>query len=286
MSVDVSPDGQTLVFDLLGDLYTLPIAGGKATRITSDQGFDAMPVFSPDGKRIAFVSDRSGASNLWVADADGTHLRQLSHTEGFGYDYVSPSWSPDGHSVLVSHNNGPANTGLTLRGFTGYDLYLFDTNGGAPQRITGVAGRGTPPPTGGRGGGATSYLGARFAESSLVWYSSAQNPGIFTLDLKTGQSIRRSNQRQLAFRPIPSPDGKWLVYATRRNDVTALRLRDLESGDERWLVLNAQHDQMGTKTSRDLMPGMTFTPDSKALIASIGGKFWRLASSSAGRLPG
>src|SRR4051794_22383251 len=105
MSVDVAPDGRTLVFDLLGDLYTLPITGGSATRITSGQAFDAMPRFSPDGKHIAFVSDRSGALNLWVADADGTHPRQLSRTEGFGYDYLSPTWTPDGKAVVVSHNN-------------------------------------------------------------------------------------------------------------------------------------------------------------------------------------
>src|SRR5499425_1658451 len=77
MSVDVSPDGRTLVFDLLGDLYTVPITGGSATRITSGQAFDAMPSFSPDGRQVAFVSDRSGAPNLWVANADGTQPRQL-----------------------------------------------------------------------------------------------------------------------------------------------------------------------------------------------------------------
>src|SRR4026207_472644 len=71
MSVDVSPDGRTLVFDLLGDLYTLPIAGGQAKRITSRQALDAMPAFSPDGNQIAFVSDRNGSPNLWVANADG-----------------------------------------------------------------------------------------------------------------------------------------------------------------------------------------------------------------------
>ena len=129
MSVDASPDGRTLVFDLLGDLYTLPIGGGSATRITSGQAFDAMPRYSPDGRHIAFVSDRSGASNLWVTDADGTHLRQLSRTEGFGYDYVSPTWTPDGKAVVVSHNNGPAATGLTLRGFTPFELYVYPIAG-------------------------------------------------------------------------------------------------------------------------------------------------------------
>ncbi len=278
MSVDVSPDGQTLVFDLLGDLYTLPIAGGKAKRITSGQGFDAMPAFSPDGKHIAFVSDRSGASNLWVADADGTHPRQLSRTEGFGYDYVSPTWSPDGSSILVSHNNGPAATGLTLRGFTPFDLYLFSINGGNGQRLTGTADGLTPAPQGGRGGGgAPSHLGARFASPTTVWYATAQNPQLFTLDLQTGEAIRRSGARIVAFRPIPSPDHRWLVYATRHNDETALRLRDLQSGDERWLRLEAQHDQMGTKPTRDLMPGMAFTPDSKYLVTTAGGKLWRIA---------
>src|SRR5207302_1675559 len=64
VSLDVSPDGTTIVFELLGDLYTIPIAGGKATRITSGQAFDAQPRFSPDGRSIVFVSDRSGADNV------------------------------------------------------------------------------------------------------------------------------------------------------------------------------------------------------------------------------
>ena len=71
MSLDVSPDGRTLVFDLLGDLYTLPIGGGSATRITSGSGFDGQPRFSPDGRSIVFVSDRSGGENLWLVDPDG-----------------------------------------------------------------------------------------------------------------------------------------------------------------------------------------------------------------------
>jgi Tol biopolymer transport system component len=286
MSVDVSPDGRTLVFDLLGDLYTLPITGGTATRITSGQAFDAMPSFSPDGKHVAFVSDRSGALNLWVANADGTQPRQLSRTEGFGYDYVSPTWTPDGKAVVVSHNNGPAtNTGLTLRGFTPFELYVYPVAGGVGQRLTG--GETPGPGGGGRGaGGAPAFLGARFSGPKTVWYSTGgQGAQLFTLDLTTGKSVRRTVPRDIGMRPIPSPDGQWLVYATRHNDRTALRLGELATGDERWLVRNAQHDQIGTKTTRDLMPGMAFTPDSKALVTSYGGKLWRVAIPSGQATP-
>ena len=285
MSVDVSPDGRTLVFDLLGDLYTLPITGGSAARITSGQAFDAMPSFSPDGKQVAFVSDRSGAPNLWVANADGTQPRQLSRTEGFGYDYVSPTWTPDGNAVVVSHNVGPAQTGLTLRGFTPFELYLYPIAGGVGQRLTG-GDPNAPAVTGRNAFTAPAYLGARFAGPHTIWYSSGgQTPQLFTLDLPTGKSVRGSVPRDIGMRPILSPDHRWLVYATRRNEQTSLRLRELATGDERWLVRNAQHDQIATKTTRDLMPGMAFTPDSKALVTSYGGKFWRVAVPSGEATP-
>jgi len=66
LSVDVSPDGQTLVFDLLGDIYTMPAAGGKATALTQGMAVDAQPRFSPDGTRIVFTSDRSGGEGVWI----------------------------------------------------------------------------------------------------------------------------------------------------------------------------------------------------------------------------
>jgi Tol biopolymer transport system component len=78
MSVDVSPDGQTIIFDLLGDLYTLPISGGSATQLTRGLAWDQLPKFSPDGRQIAFVSDRNGITNLWVMDRDGTNARRVS----------------------------------------------------------------------------------------------------------------------------------------------------------------------------------------------------------------
>ena len=85
MNVDVSPDGARIVFDLLGDLYLMPISGSTAaapaTRLTSGPVFDMQPRFSPDGKRIAFTSDRGGLFNIWVMDADGKNPTAVSREE-------------------------------------------------------------------------------------------------------------------------------------------------------------------------------------------------------------
>ena len=66
MNLDVSPNGQTLAFDLLGDIYTMPISGGTPTRIADGLPFETQPRFSPDGRRIAFTSDRGGGDNIWI----------------------------------------------------------------------------------------------------------------------------------------------------------------------------------------------------------------------------
>ena len=99
MSIDVSPDGQTLVFDLVGDIYTMPAAGGKATRITNGIAHDMQPRFSPDGRRVVFVSDRSGDENVWLVNKDGTGLAPL--TKGEENIYTSPEWTPDGQYIVV-----------------------------------------------------------------------------------------------------------------------------------------------------------------------------------------
>src|SRR5262249_36796440 len=94
ISLDVHPDGKRLVFSLLGDLYLLPIGGGQARRITSGMAYDVQPRFSPDGKWIAYASDRGGMENLWVCDLDGKNARQVSTEKS--HTVSSPAWSPDG----------------------------------------------------------------------------------------------------------------------------------------------------------------------------------------------
>jgi Tol biopolymer transport system component len=78
MSVSVSPDEKTLVFDHLDHIYSLPASGGEARVLTGDSGIalNFEPAISPDGKAIAFISDRGGQNNLWVMDIDGSHPRR------------------------------------------------------------------------------------------------------------------------------------------------------------------------------------------------------------------
>ena len=120
ISLDLSPDGETIVFELLGDLYTLPVSGGTATRITSGQGYDMQPRFSPGGGELVFVSDRDGSENLWITNADGTDPRQL--TDGERESYVSPEWTPDGVYVMATK---------------GSQQWLYHRDGGSGVQVTG-----------------------------------------------------------------------------------------------------------------------------------------------------
>src|SRR5262249_21322520 len=120
MQPDIAPDGRTIVFDLLGDLYTLDINGGAARPLLTGPAFESHPVFSPDGKPIAFISDRLGVTNLWVADADGSHARALSDDRDLTI-FTSPAWSPDGKFVYVSRMK---------HAVLAFELWKFDAEAG------------------------------------------------------------------------------------------------------------------------------------------------------------
>ncbi len=263
ISVDVSPDGRTVVFDFLGDLFTVPIEGGDATQVTSGMGFDAQPRFSPDGAWIAYQSDRDGGENLYVMAADGSDTTQI--TTGGANRIESPEWTPDGDYLVVS--KGGFRSGLPK-------LWLHHRDGGGGAQLI------SEPEN-------LKTIGAAFGpEERYVWYAQRTNDWQYNAqfpqyqlrvyDRETGETYARSSRYGSGIRPTLSPDGRWLVYGTRHEEHTGLVLRDLDSGDERWLAYPVQHDDQESRASRDALPGMSFTPDSEHLVASYGGKIWKI----------
>ncbi|MEE8111370.1 MAG: LpqB family beta-propeller domain-containing protein, partial [Acidobacteriota bacterium] len=125
LSLDVSPDGTTIVFELLGDLYTLPIDGGEAARITSGMGFDSQPAYSPDGEWIAFISDREGSENVWISRTDGNEAKVLSKDESAAF--ASPTWTPDGQYVVTSRSSW---------GLATFELWMYHIQGGSGVQLT------------------------------------------------------------------------------------------------------------------------------------------------------
>ena len=263
MSIDVSPDGQTLVFDLLGDLYTLPIAGGSATRLTSGLAFDAQPRFSPDGKKVVFVSDRSGGENLWTLSLDLRDTTQL--TQGNGNLFVSPEWTPDGKYIVASRSGG-------LGGSAKIQMWHVDGGGGLPV---------LREPANLKGIGATFTPDGRyiwFAGRGGDWQYNSILPQyqLARYDRETGTTSGMTARYGSAFRPQISPDGKWLIYGTRHKTETGLIARNTETGAEKWLAYPVQRDDQESRATLDVLPGYAFTPDSRAVVASYGGEIWRI----------
>ncbi len=268
MSLDVSPDGRTIVFDLLGDLYTLPIEGGKATRLTHGMAFDSQPRFGPDGKRILFVSDHSGGENVWIMDLETGDTTQV--TRGNDFVYHSPEWVPDGNYIVVSR-------GTVLRPGK---LWMFHVDGGAGIQLVKEE-EDVPPQQQVRMSGAAFSPDGRYiwyAQRQGEWHYNAQFPQyqLAVYDRETGETYTRTSRYGSAFRPTISPDGRWLVYGTRHEAETGLRIREFETGEEKWLAYPVQRDDKESRATLDVYPGMAFTPDSKELVATYGGRIWRV----------
>lgn len=262
MSLDVTPDGQQIIFELLGDIYEMPVAGGKATRITSGLGYDSMPRISPDGQWITFISDRDGDDNLWVAKRDGTKPRKLS---GEKYSrMVGPAWTPDSQYVAVTV--GGRKTAIKL----------FHVDGGSG--LTLESDDKANPANG---------VGLSFSPDGKYLYFTERPRG--RSDFPAGQVVRFNRETGEidsitqgeggGIKPLISPDGNTLVYLSRYETETGIRVRNLTTGADRMLVWPIQRDaqEIGRLPSRDYYPNYDFTPDGSALIMHTGGKIQRVS---------
>lgn len=278
MSSDVSPDGKTIIFDLLGDLYTLPLSGGKATRLTSGPAWDSQPRWSPDGKRLSFTSDRGGSDNIWMMQADASGLRPVTQEKS---TMNTASWSPDGEWLVAKKRF----TDFSSIGTA--ELWMINTRGGSglPVTVKGElpeAGEPIVSPD-----GRYVYFSARPSRYS---YNRNVFAGIYQIrrwDRTTGDQITLTDGYGGSGRPQLSPDGKTLAFVRRDRLKSVLYLYDTERRSERPLWDGLDQDMQENFAWTGIYPGFSFTPDGRSIVLTAQGGFWTIdiTTGEAARIP-
>lgn len=274
LSLDVSPDGETIVFDLLGDIYTLPMTGGRATAINSGLAWSMQPRFSPDGNEIAYTSDAGGGDNIWVMSADGSNARQLTK-ESFRL-LNNPYWSPDGRYIAARKHF------TTTRSLGAGEIWLYHRDGGEGIQIVEKPGEQHQKELGEPAfspDGRYVYFSFDSTPGSTFIYAQDSNGQIFEIrrhDLETGDTVSFVTGAGGAVRPTPSPDGRYLAFVRRIRGVSALFLKDLESGAEFPIYEGLEEDLQEVWGVHGLYPNMDWTPDSASIVFWDDGIFKRV----------
>ena len=272
MNLDISPDGKTLVFDLLGDIYTMPISGGQATQLTADISWQMQPRFSPDGQHIAFTSDADGGDNIWVMDRDGQNAKAVTN-ETFRL-LNSPAWSPDGDFIIARKHF------TASRSLGAGEVWLYHKAGGNGVQLTkrdnDQKDLGEPAFS---PDGRYVYFSHDATPGKTFHYSKDSVNGIYKIkryDRQTGDIETLISGMGGAIRPTPSPDGKTLAYIKRDDFQSSLYLYDLASGQHTKLYGNMERDMQETWAIHGVYPTMAWTPDNKGIVFWAGGKIHQL----------
>ena len=276
ISLDVSPNGREIIFDLLGDLYTMPIKGGLATRLTSGPAWDIQPAFSPDGKSITFTSDRSGGDNIWIMDKDGSNIKQVSK-EKFRL-LNNPVFTADGQYVIARKHF------VNTRSLGAGEMWRYHISGGSGINLNDRrnwqhdGGEPDVSPDG-------RYLYYSQDVSPGNYYQYNRDPygtiyAIHRIDFETGEKTTVTAGPGGATTPQVSPDGNYLAFVRRVGLKTALFIKNLETGNEQMLYDNLNRDAQETWAIFGVHPGFSWTPDGKNIIITAKGGFWNISASS------
>ncbi len=276
MSVDVSPDGKTLVFDLLGDLYTLPITGGEARPLTHSMAWEQQARWSPDGKQIAFLSDAGGGDNVWVMNID-------ANLQGSGARAVTkedlrllnnPVWHPSGRYILArKHYTGTRSAGSG-------EIWLYHLDGGKGVQLNEKPnwqkdlGEPAISPD-----GRHLYYSRDSTPGTTFEYNKDSNREIFRIvrqDLNDGSSEPFVTGPGGAVRPTPSPDGKFLAFVRRVRNQSTLFIKDLASGRETPAWGGLDRDLQEAWSVYGVYPAFAWTPDARSIVVWAQGKLWRV----------
>ncbi len=273
ITVDVSPDGKEIVFDILGDVYKMPISGGDATLLSGGLPYEVQPRFSPDGKKILFTSDRGGGDNIWMMNADGSDRVQLTKED---YRLLNnPSWHPSGqYFVAKKHFTSQRSMGAG-------EMWMYRV----PESGSGVqltkkkneqqdANEPIFSPD-----GKYLYWSEDMSGGNYFEYNKDPNGTIYVirrLDLQTNEIRNVIEINGGACRPQISPDGKTMAFVRRVRGKSVLALCNLENSSVRHLWNGLDEDQQETWSLFGVYPGFDWMPDGKSIVIWAKGEIWRV----------
>jgi Tol biopolymer transport system component len=285
VSLDVSPDGAWIAFDLLGDIYKIPAAGGEAEAILDGPAYQRTPTFSPDGRRLAFISDRSGSDNVWTANPDGTDAKAVTAEKVD--PLMAPAWTPDGRAIAAVHvaADAPRNYTSEIR------LYYADATalpgGGqllveAPRSNLDVQEAAFSPD------GHYVYYTERLKRRNIYVDATHMNFAVKRRNLSSGETVIQAEGWGGAIAARPSADGRHLAFVRRIKEKTVLFRLDLETQEEHLIFDRLDRDLQADYVIHDnYYPRYAWFPDDVHVAIWGGGGIWKvnMMDGSASQIP-
>jgi imidazolonepropionase-like amidohydrolase/Tol biopolymer transport system component len=272
MNLDVSPDGKTIVFDMLGDIYTIPISGGTAKALRTGIPFEIQPHFSPDGSKILFTSDAGGGDNIWIMNADGSEAKQITK-ESFRL-LNNATWKPDGTSFVARKHF------TSQRSLGAGEMWQYHITGGAGLQLTKRknAQQDVNEPSVSPDGRYLYYSEDVYPGGSFQ-YNKDPNKQIYVIkryDFQTGKITQITGGPGGASRPQISRDGKKLAFIKRVRTKSVLYLHDLATGEE-WPLYDAlDKDQQEAWAIFGVYPNFSWMPNNEEIVFWADGKIQKI----------
>ena len=272
MNLDISPDGKTIVFDMLGDIYTMPIQGGNAKAIRTGIAFEVQPRYSPDGKYISFTSDAGGGDNIWIMNTQGKEAKQITK-ESFRL-LNNAVWTPDSKYLIARKHF------TSSRSLGAGELWQYHITGGSGIQVVKKKNDQQDINEPWVSSDAKHlYYSEDMYSGGFFQYNKDPNKQIYAIkryNLVSGERQTITGGPGGAARPTVSPDGAMLAFVRRVGEKTVLYIHDLETGQEYPIYDGLNKDQQEAWAIFGVYPNFDWLPNNKELIIWSGGSFQRI----------